>query len=126
MPKLRITRDLVQATYTYLAESPPYDRWNLPEVHEIGIRVTRKQADYFGQFELSNSRAWIEISVTHHSTLFSLQRTLAHEMIHLHQWQNGMVPADDRGFMKMAKVVCDLHGYDFGVFCSSVPARMME
>jgi hypothetical protein len=89
---LPLTTDRLRLAYELLAECPPFDKWNLPHGEDVRFRVSRKMREY-GQHRCTISNAGrythhIEISSMNVTTMETLLRTMAHEMIHVHEQAN--------------------------------------
>jgi hypothetical protein len=86
---MRVTPDLIEATFEYLKAFPPFKGWNLPHADEVEFGVFRKD-DRWGDYELCKDssgvrcRHRIRVGYKVTSTLL-LQCTMAHEMIHMRQ-----------------------------------------
>lgn len=109
---LRLTPETLARAYDYLSSTPPFDRWNLPESHDIAFKVTRS-AKTCGRY-IYDGKHFIEASsqlIGHTDTLMGL---MAHEMIHLHQRLTKMHAGGEhnKAFYKLAARVTKVHGFD--------------
>lgn len=117
---LTLTPDMLDAAYSFLRVSPPFDRWGLPLPFMLKFEVIRS-TDYMGWFvppSESSNAVKIQISgrcVGHTDTLL---RVMAHEMIHAHQWFTGKDTRSlhNADFRKKAARVCAAHGWDPKLF----------
>lgn len=115
---LRLTADVLRLAYDYLNSTEPFCRWNLPDGEDIKLIVVRDPTLY-GWHTLTGKSNTIGISANTVTYTDTLMRVLAHEMVHLHQSQNGMARAGvlhGRGFKILANEVCRIHGFDPGAF----------
>lgn len=116
---MKVTPENARAAYAFLAETEPFVGWNLPDADDIRFFV-EAHASHCGicnryipsgfSIGITDSRHW-------HSN--SLLMTMAHEMIHVHEYQTGLrVTSTKHGkvFKALAKEVCDAHGFDPGQF----------
>jgi hypothetical protein len=116
---LRLTPDMLAASYEYLRACPPFKTWGLPEADDIAFSVTRHK-DRFSHMVGEHRSPNAEIAVSEHKVGCTrvLMESMAHEMIHLHQHRKKL----DRGghhnadFQRRAKRVCSLHGFDSKTF----------
>ena len=122
MAGLRLTPEMLEGAYEYLRVSPPFCRWNLPEADHISFRVMGTR-DRFGHFRGRHRKASgddfseIAISAGMVRSTDLLIATMAHEMIHLYQHETGTARGHHNpAFLKLAKRVCDIHGFDFESF----------
>ena len=118
---MKLTPEILKATYEFLRITPPFNRWGLPPGAEIDFRVTKTRKNigaYHGP--LGNGRHMIDISGARVLYIFLLIEIMSHEMIHLHQdigrtdTPNTQHNAE---FQRLAKIVCRHHGYDPNNFC---------
>lgn len=100
--------------YDMLRSLPPFDGWKLPDSDAIEFR-TPARADVYGEFKAPNL---IVVSVSMHSHLDTIIRTLAHEMIHLAQHIQGKdnKAQHNASYRRMAKRVTSLYGWDYKAF----------
>ena len=123
MAGLRLTPEMLEGAYEYLRVSPPFSRWNLPHADQVSFRVMGTR-DRFGHFRgrhkrASGNDAFSEIAISAGMVRSSdlLIATMAHEMIHLYQDETGTARGHHNpAFLKLAKRVCDIHGFDFESF----------
>ena len=119
MRGLHLTPELLEAAYEYLRHAPPFRGWNLPEPDQILFRVMGAR-DRFGHFRGRHTRARgadsfseIAISAGMVRSTDMLMATMAHEMIHLYQDETGTARGHHNPkFLKRAKRVCRIHGFD--------------
>lgn len=115
---LRITNEIIEATYELLRKTPPYKAWRLPDGDDIAFSVMRSPSDR-GEFYVSaKGEPTIAINDNHHQTLHELMRTVAHEMIHLQEYRIGHRWDIKHGafFHAAADKVCKAHNFDRGAF----------
>jgi hypothetical protein len=114
---LPLNPDTLRAAYNFLNETPPFNKWLLPDGEEVLFRVVRtrhKQAWY----QWDGSRHTITASqgrIAHTGTLLV---ALSHEIIHLHLekmgWESTARSCDthNAAFRGFAIQVCKHHGFD--------------
>jgi hypothetical protein len=123
MPKLTLTPEMLEGAYEYLRVSPPFCRWGLPHADQVMFRVLGAK-DRFGHFRGRHRKAQgddgfseIAISAGLVRSTDLLISTMAHEMIHLYQDETGTARGHHNPkFRKLAKRVCDIHGFDLESF----------
>jgi hypothetical protein len=112
---MRVTPEIIEATYVYIRSLPPFNRWNLPEADDVQFHVTHSLA-WRGDHQIDGEHI-VRISARRHSHLSSIVETVAHEAIHVHIDGKGLERATHgKVFMKLARQVCRLHGFDFNGF----------
>lgn len=120
MRGLTLTPELLEGAYEYLRLSPPFRHWSLPEADQISFRVmgTRDRFGHFrGRHHKSSGFSEIAISASQVRSTAMLLATMAHEMIHLYQDENGTARGHHNPeFRRLAKRVCAVHGFDFEDF----------
>jgi hypothetical protein len=111
--KLVLHADMLRAAYNYLAETDPFRRWNLPEGEEIKFRVGQIKREY-GCCHQDGKQFTIVLSAKMHGTTATVMCTMAHEMIHVYQMHHRMKQTSDHdaSFQRLAKKVCEYHGFD--------------
>ena len=124
---MTLTEDILRAAYAYLAETPPFNKWNLPDAEDVKFVVGTRGRDQGECRTVVYSQGTpdercdftIMISKWHHNYTFTLLQTMAHEMVHVHQRHNCI----NRGkrshgtdFKALALEVCECHGFDPGQF----------
>jgi hypothetical protein len=116
---LPLTPDILRTSYNYLSTTPPFDKWNLPDGDDIVFKVvTSIKLRGWYEIDKDNKRHTIAISSRYIGRTDSLMEVMAHEMIHLHQEHSGCNDRGEHGraFDKLAKKVCDTHGWDLKQF----------
>lgn len=123
MGRLHLTPEMLEQAYEYLRASTPFCHWRLPQADEVSFQVLGAR-DRFGHFRgrhrrPSGANGFSEIAISCrlvHSTEL-LMATMAHEMIHLYQDENGWARGHHNSqFRRLAKRVCSAHGFDFAQF----------
>lgn len=114
---LPLTPDTLKAAYDYLATTPPFSKWNMPDSDDVRFRVTRHK-DRFGHYCRVGGKHEIVVSTHLVGRTDGLMQTMAHEMVHLHQAEACMeTPAQhNAAFRRLASAVCRFHGFDEKVF----------
>lgn len=116
---LPLTPDTLKAAYDYLATTPPFSKWNMPDSDDVKFVVARSPTHH-GWWDKKRwaKKHLIAISrakVGHTTTLLA---TVAHEMLHVHQREAGMETRGEHNaaFRRLAARVCRFHGFDEKVF----------
>lgn len=114
---LPLTPDTLRAAYDYLAITPPFNRWNLPDGEDVTFRVIRAPT-LRGWYRREGTRHVIAVSSVCIGRTASLMELMAHEMIHLHEEQAGACTAGmhSAAFRKWSAQVCRWHGFDPKLF----------
>lgn len=119
--RLHLTPDCLENAYEYLRTTLPFRRMNLPHADNLVFRVMGAR-DRFGHFrgriktkpELNE----IGVSIRVVKSTDLLMATMAHEMIHLYQHENGSCTRSSHNseFERIAARVCRIHGFDRKTF----------
>lgn len=115
---IRVTNDLVEATYELLRMTRPFKGWRLPHSDSIVFSITRDRGTR-GDFLVNEKGEFvIRINDKYHHTLPELIKTVAHEMCHLHEQMYGIRKDVHHGawYNSCADKVCKAHGFDRGAF----------
>lgn len=119
---LKLTPVNLRHAYEFLCHTEPFDKWNMPASDNFIFRVLRDKAHrgwYLHWRPIGQGANVIGISRSCIGFTDNLIRTMAHEMIHVHQHHVGM---ETRGvqhnaaFLKLAAKVCKAHGFDEKLF----------
>ena len=116
---MQLSPAILEAAYAYLAETPPFNEWNMPDAEEVIFEVSQsKRKQGHCQCAPNDGGTFkIMISDRYHEYTNSLMNTTAHEMVHVHQYRTGLHKTwHGRAFTALAKEVCDAHGFDPGQF----------
>lgn len=116
---MNITPYHLEAAYEFMRISEPFAEMKLPHADAVEFRVIKSKRFYGWHMRNEQGTNIIALSsqnVTHTNTIMMF---MAHEMIHLAQAEkNSTTKAmHNKEFYEIARKVCDLHGFDFGVFC---------
>lgn len=110
---MRLTPHIVEATYTYLRQTPPFSSWKLPEADEVEFHVTGHHDRYADCGASENGAHCIRVSGNRVDHTLTLLPTMAHEMIHLRLEEQGVAHAGHGpAFRRMWRLVCKHHGFD--------------
>jgi hypothetical protein len=113
-----LTPDILRAAYAYLAETPPFDGWHMPDAEDVKFEVIGG-GGYNGWCEFpwkATGQFRIQISGKYHKHSVSTLRTVAHEMVHVHMFRTKMGMRHGKVFKALAAEVCAAHGFDPGEF----------
>jgi SprT-like family len=113
-----LTRDMLRAAYDFLNETPPFNKWNLPDGEDVEFKIIRNR-DRFGWYRFNGEKHVIALSSGCIGYTDTLLRTMAHEMIHLHEEHaEACTPRQDhsRAFYRWAAQICASHGWDAKAF----------
>ena len=115
--RLHLTPDSLENAYEYLRTTLPFRRMNLPHADNLVFRVMGAR-DRFGHFrgriKSTPDLNEIGVSIRVVKSTDLLMATMAHEMIHLYQHENGGCTrgAHNAEFERIAVRVCRIHGFD--------------
>lgn len=114
-----LTPERLAATYDYLRVWPPFSRWALPDSDAVRFRTTERK-DVCGQF--TPAPLEIMVSTALHWQIENLMKTVAHEMVHLHQHLRGTETRSQHNgeFKRLSYSICKRYGWDFGQFVGGV------
>lgn len=112
------TSDALRAAYNYLNETPPFNKWNLPDGDDVDFKVARGRA-YYGWHTFKKGKHTVAISRAMVPDTQTLLSVMAHEMIHVHEQEAKACRSDvqhTKAFMKWAAQVCKCHGFEIKGF----------
>lgn len=109
---LPITPTIVRAAYEFLSETPPFDKWNLPDSDDLTFRVVDDTGHYAWLTTKRGRKPVIAVSRKMVGHTVSLLQTVAHEMGHLHQYRTGMPLTHGAAWEKIKLKICNRHGFD--------------
>jgi hypothetical protein len=115
--RLHLTPESLETAYEYLRATLPFRRMNLPHADNLVFRVMGAR-DRFGHFRgrIKTKPELNEIGVSIRAVKSTdlLMATMAHEMIHLYQHENGSCSRSHHNseFERIAARVCRIHGFD--------------
>jgi len=109
---MKFTPGILRAAYDFLVTTPPFRRWNLPPGEDVDFKVS-KDLVCIGTYQTRDDHT-ITLSAARVCHTATLIVTMAHEMVHLAQVEDGSVTRTmhNAAFRRMAKVVCRHHGFD--------------
>lgn len=116
---LHLTPDMLERTYELLRTTPPFKGWKLPEADAVGFSVVLGANEHgCTVFDDEKLTFLIKVSSKRHKHLCSVVATMAHEMVHMREWQLKARADVHHGatFNKLADSVCRHHGFDRGQF----------
>jgi SprT-like family len=119
--RLHLTPECLETAYEYLRATLPFRRMNLPHADNLIFRVMGAR-DRFGHFrgriKTTPELNEIGVSIRVVKSTDLLMATMAHEMIHLYQHENGSCTksAHNAEFGRIAARVCRIHGFDHESF----------
>lgn len=114
---VRFTAENLQHAYEFLASTPPFRGWGLPDAEDVRFRVVRDPA-LRGWYNVENGAHVIAVSSRTIGYTNNIIATVAHEMIHLYLREVGAEGRGEHGraFNKLAAQVCRIHGWDTKLF----------
>ena len=109
---MKLTPNILRASYDFIVITPPFRRWNLPPGGNVEFKVN-KASDRMGSYQCHDDHI-ITISGARVCHTVTLLVTMAHEMVHLAQVENGTATRTmhNAAFRRMGKAVCRHHGFD--------------
>lgn len=104
---MRLTVELLQATYDMLCHAEPFSKWNLPSGEDITFKIL-KTRQWHADHVKRKGRNIIRVSRSNVVGVNGLVKTMAHEMVHLYLTHNRMHGRQHHGlaFQKIAGIVC--------------------
>jgi len=113
---LHLTPENLEDTYELLRRTQPFAKWRLPDSDALAFRVLATR-DRMGHFRADKTGAPHEIGISMRrvGTLDTLNRVMAHEMIHLYQEETGTTTANtehNAEFRRLATLVAKHHCFD--------------
>jgi hypothetical protein len=109
---LPLTPDLLRATYDLLCETPPFNKWNLPDSEDVEFRVVRDRNRY-AWHSLVGTKHTIAVSSLNVGFAVSLIRVMAHEMVHVHERRSSCsATGHSAAFKRWGAQVSKYHGFD--------------
>ena len=108
---LKLTPHVLQQAYELLSATEPFSRWNLPDSDDVKFTVAKDKTCFGWHVKGHGSPHTIAISTAKVGTLFVLLATMAHEMVHMHEFQIGLRGKAENtiAFKKFAAQVCKSH-----------------
>jgi hypothetical protein len=107
-----LTRDTLRAAYDFLNETPPFNKWNLPDGEEVEFRVVRDRSRYAWHSLVGENHVIAISSLTVGHTI-GLIRAMAHEMVHVHERRSSCnATGHSAAFMRWGAQVSEYHGFD--------------
>lgn len=116
---MRLTPANLAQTYEFLRSHYPFSGWNLPDSGDVKFKTTRNRSvfgDYF--YDSNKAEHVIRVSTIKNTHLFTVVKTVAHEMVHLCEETSGNRSVGEHGksFWTRAEKVCKAFGFDAGEF----------
>jgi hypothetical protein len=108
---LKLTPHILRAAYELLSITEPFCRWNLPEGEDIVFKVARDPHTFGWHVKGHGQPHTIAVSAGKVSQLPTLLETMAHEMVHVHEFQIGLRGKNEKtvAFKKFSAQVCRVH-----------------
>jgi SprT-like family len=113
-----LTPKRLRAVYEMLLAFPPFSRWNMAAPEDVTF-IVLKGKEICGEWVFDDPTHQIRISKPRHAHLINVIMTMAHEMVHLHQYETGVYNDEDphdEAFHAAAAQICDIFGFDVGQF----------
>jgi hypothetical protein len=105
-----ITVETCRAVYRMLTQLPPFNKYELPRPSEIEFLVVDDPGLY-GQYQPEPH--CITISTAKQSHLETLERTMAHEMVHLILYLQGKrYELHNKNFYKLTYQIAAIYGWE--------------
>jgi hypothetical protein len=117
MAKLKLTPEMLRSVYEFLDTTAPFCKWNLPGAEDVDFRVGTT-LQYAGTHQMVGGKHIISVSSVKVTDTIELIVTMAHEMVHLFMREVDIDEFEPHsiGFVKLAKQVCKIHGFDYRTF----------
>jgi len=109
---MKLTPAILRAAYTFLRATPPFHCRDLPHGKDVEFRVSKGRDRMGAHFYSDHHIITISSARVCHTT--TLIVTMAHEMVHLAQAEDGTETKAEHNaaFRRLAKLVCRHHGFD--------------
>ena len=105
-----ITVESCKAIYRMLTQLPPFNKYKLPRPSEIEFLVVNDPSMY-GQYQPEPH--CITISTAKMSHLLTLEKTMAHEIVHLILYLQGKrYELHNKNFYKLTYQVAEIYGWE--------------
>ena len=105
-----ITVETCKAVYRMLRELPPFNKYELPRPSEIEFLVV-DDPDMYGSY--SPEPHCITMSTCKMSHLQTLEKTMAHEMVHLILYLEGKrYELHNKNFYKLTYQIAEIYGWE--------------
>ena len=106
-----LTPQVLRQAYDLLSATEPFVRWNLPDAEDVKFTVAKDRTCFGWHDKKAKGPHRIAVSSARVGTLFVLLATMAHEMVHVHEFQIGLRGAAENtvSFKKFAAEVCKAH-----------------
>lgn len=115
---MKITPEIIQGAYDFLATTEPFCKWGLPEGHDITFVVGKEYL--YGWYQQQGDKHVIAVCPKRVKRTDCLIETVAHEMVHLYERETGIDKSSkaehSKAFKIHAALVCKHHGFDEGRF----------
>lgn len=123
---MKITPAVLEAAYSLLLTTPPFNRWRLPPAEDVVFRVVRRigdNPDIWAQHlserqvkkpKIAKGHHLIDVNENRVAQLSTLIPLMAHELCHVRESMliNYTGEAHGATFKKLAAQVCRHHGFD--------------
>ena len=111
---MTLTPKILESLYLCMACCTPMKKWDLPAPELIQFKVTREvdaMATYRYDDELEKPHI-ITISRLKNEHFDTIQRSLAHEIVHMSFWKTGAWDKHGKAFRNRTKAVAREYGWD--------------
>jgi hypothetical protein len=106
-----ITEQSVKMIYSMLRKLPPFDSWKLPPASKIKFKVD-PNFKFMGELDVKPYK--MTFGTKHQEHFLSIVTTVAHEMVHLHLYLEGVASYNQhrRIFRQKSAEIGSLYGFD--------------
>ncbi len=105
-----ITVDTIRAMYAMFTKLPPFNKYQLPRPSEIEFVVVN-DPEMYGSY--SPQPHCITISTAKCSHLVTMEKTMAHEMVHLILYLQGKrYELHNKNFHKLTYQIANIYGWE--------------
>jgi hypothetical protein len=113
----KLTPEILRLNWEMNAACAPFDKWNLPDSHDVIFKVTRDRTTAGYHTTWTDGTHEVGISQRCCGTLPTLTRVMQHEQIHAYQKCTAPKTTTagvehNAAFRRLADKVCALHGWD--------------
>src|SRR5258708_23719946 len=104
---LKLSPEILRATYDFLCELPPYNKFNLPAGEDVQFRLLTTRDRYADHYRRKGKNI-IRVSTSNVTSIGVLVRAMAHEMVHVYLDNNKIAGRHHHGvaFRAIGRIGC--------------------
>ncbi len=113
---MHLTPEIMRAAYAFACQTPPFDRWAMPDAEEVEFHVTRSKRTTADCNTSHGDKHRIRMSSVLVGRVYILLQAMMHEMCHVYCDRQGVRAHHGKDFQRCAALVCKQHGFDPKIF----------